>query len=330
MLDEPWDNNRLPLGTQERMINRLKSGTFSKLSRAAATISIALLMVSEGTAELSSQKDATSRLIDLINAGDVDSAEEELTRAAIDAGPAAIPALRNILENKPSTDRRHLALGAAFYIGGSGAISIIRREYERAKDEDIKAALATALASEDTPAHRRELIGMLSNNQEDFSTTAAAAFSPGILRANESTARLQSLPKRPNRQESEAANLALQWIRKGYWAVGTTPDSESGRVIAAVLRNGSPNIEEADYVLDESNGGFWKYTSSRWTFSKGDAPDNTSNEPSISSFVGVEGSRAIVTVDMLCGLRCGTGYSFVLRKEDGTWKVQMMLLAWIS
>jgi hypothetical protein len=80
----------------------LKSGTFSKLSRAAiAAISIALLWVSEGTAELSSQKDATRRLIDLINAGDVNSVEEELPRAAIDAGWQAIPALQNILEKKP-------------------------------------------------------------------------------------------------------------------------------------------------------------------------------------------------------------------------------------
>jgi hypothetical protein len=221
-------------------------------------------------------------------------------------------------------------LGAAIYIGGANAISIIRREYERAKDEDLKAALATALASEDTPAHRRELIGMLSNRQEDFSTTSAAAFSRGILRANEATARLQSLPKRPNRQESAVANLALQWIRKGYWAIGTTPENESGRAIAAVLRNGSPNIRETDYVIDESNGGFWKYTSSRWTFAKGDTPRNTSNEPSISSFLGADGSRAIVTVDMHCGSLCGTGYSFVLRKEGEAWKVQMMLLAWLS
>jgi hypothetical protein len=52
-------------------------------------ISAALLLASISPGELSAQSAATMHLMELINAGDIDSVEETLPRATIDAGPPA-------------------------------------------------------------------------------------------------------------------------------------------------------------------------------------------------------------------------------------------------
>jgi hypothetical protein len=279
--------------------------------------------------ELSAQSAATARLLELINSGDVDWVEEKLPRAAIDAGPPAIPYIQSVLDRSADEDRQRLALAAALYIGGDAAISLIRRELERLQEDEVRYALAIALASADTSANRRELIGMLSD-KDAFDTVSAAAFSLGILRAKEAIPSLRAVPRDPSRDESEAADLALKWIEKGYPPVKNTPDNERGRAIAAVLQNGSPNIAEKDYVFDTANRGFWSHGPSGWLFNRGRPADGTQEGPTITAFIGSEGSRALVSVELGCGMLCGTRYDFVLRKEGQTWKAQMMLLVWIK
>jgi hypothetical protein len=299
-----------------------------------AVINSALLLASISPGELSAQSDATIRLMELIDAGDISSVEEKLPRAAIDAGPPAIPGIRSILAGSIDSidkDRRLLALAAAVHIGGDAAISLVRGQYGLVEDDTFRTSIAAVLASADTPAGRRELIGMISGEATDFDTISTAAFSLGILRADEAAPGLRAvITRRPNSMESNAADLALKWIEKGYWAVETAPDNEQGRTIAAVLRNGSPSIAEKDYVFDEGNGGFWRYGPSGWVFSRGRPTDGTQSGPSITTFVGAEGSRALVSVEMHCGMLCGTKYNFVLRKEGAVWRVQMILLVWIA
>jgi hypothetical protein len=292
---------------------------------------MAAVLISLLATVVCAQSAASTRLMALVNAGDLDALDDDdLQRAAIDAGPIVIPTLQSFLSKEKDEDRRQLALGAALFIGGDSAISLFREEYKRTKDEDLKIVLAMALASSDTPESRSELIGMLSSARRDSAVTSAAALSLALLRDKTAVTKLRSLPQARREVDSENRQLALSWIEKGYWPVGSIPDDEKARAIAAVLRNGSPNIEESDYVVDEDAGGYWKYSTSGWTFNKGETPDNDSNEPSIESYLGADGSRALVKVDMRCGMRCGTGYQFVLKKENGNWRVQTILLLWIS
>ncbi len=279
--------------------------------------------------ELSAQSAATARLLELINSANLFLVEDELPRAAIDAGPPAVPAIRNILDRSTDEDRRLLALAAAVYIGGDAAVSLVRQQYTRQRDDDFNGAMAAVLASVDTPQNRRELIGMLSKNRDDWHTVQTAAFSLGILRANDAVSALQAITQ-PSTSSGAAAAIALRWIGKGYSAVGTTPNSEEGRVIATVLRNGSPTIAETHAVLDESNGGFWKHGPSGWIFNRGEVTDGTREGPTIKALIGAEGSRALVSLEMHCGLLCGSGYQIVLRKEGGNWKMQMIQMAWIA
>jgi hypothetical protein len=289
-----------------------------------------LLLVST---QISAQSAATTHLLGIINSEDDNLIEDELPKATVDAGPSAIPALRDLLQRLPEGDKRLITLAAIAFIGGDAAIPIVRAEYARTKDEDLKAEIKTGLAATlstvDSAENRAQLIRMLSDDPEDWSTVEAAALSLGLLRVKEAIPALRRVPKDPNLASSQAADLALQWIDRGYWNIATAPSNDEGRAIAAVLRNGSPNIKESDYVLDERDGALWKHGSSGWSFTRGDLPGN-SGGPKVSAHIGTEGSRALVTVDMHCGPLCGTGYAFFLRREGGNWKVQMIVMMWVE
>jgi len=41
-------------------------------------------------------------------------------------------------------------------------------------------------------------------------------------------------------------------------------------------------------------------------------------------------SEAIVTSDFVCGMLCGSGHRYILRKRSGRWKVVNALLLWVS
>ena len=268
------------------------SGTRTKLAMnprrtLLVVMCVGLLLAALSPVGTAGQNPATNRLLELINGGDVDSVEDKLPRAAVDAGPPALPYVRSIVERSTDEDRRGLALVAALYIGGDDAISLIRQEQKRQADEDFGMALATVLASSDTPANRRELIGILSED-EHWVSTSAAALSLGILRAGEAIPALRVIPREPDRDGSELLDLSLKWIEKGYWSVANVPNTEQGRAIAAVLRNGSPNIDESDYVFDRIDGGFWTFGPSGWSFNRG-RPSNRSQEgPTITAFIGAE------------------------------------------
>src|SRR4030095_6920902 len=244
-----------------------------------------------------------------------------------DARPQAIPVLRQIVEGTRDEDRRLAALGAITYIGGPTAIPIVRRELLRSGNDELKGALATVLASVDTADNRKELIRILKEGSHELQ--CAAAFPIALLRIKEALPLLQAVPDR-DRCGLSGIDIALMWMQKGYWKVAPIPKGDRWAAIAAVLANGSPNLSENDYLFDEDVGGFWQFRAAEWSFIPGDPQDGSKDGPTVKAYVGSEGSRALVSVEMICGRLCGTGYDFVLRKEKGTWKVQMVFLAWIA
>jgi hypothetical protein len=303
-----------------------------EILRRLLTISIAVLvtLVLSGSIRPLGQSATTRCLLDLVDAADIDDLEP-FSKAAIDAGAAAIPALRNVMDRTAEGDPRLLALVASAYIGGDEAISLVRRELQKNPSEDLRATLAAVLGSSGTAANRRELIRLLSQDPDDFRTTQNAAFSLGLLRVSEAVPPLQAAARRVrDRDDSIAAQLALLWIQKGYWKISGPLVDERSRVIAAVLANGSPNIDENFYVVDEEGKGYWKHGSAGWVFTLGEPTDPNAEESTIKAYIGTEGSRALVSVGHRCGLRCGSGYDFVLRREGRNWKVQLLMLTWIS
>ncbi len=273
----------------------------------------------------STQNAETSHLIKLISEQKL--ASTELLSLAIDTGPSAIPALAKFLETATEEDQRSNAIRAAVYIGGETAVAIVRQEFERTKNgifrnELVEAALVEALTTVDNTENRKELISFLKS--DNFRTVVAAAHGLGLFRAKEAISALQEVPRDRYPPASQAADLALQWIKNGYFAIDTVPNEESRRVVAAVLRNGSPDFGQPGpetYVTD-LGGGYWSYAASGWRFNVGQAPKETGL--SIGAFVGKERTRALVSVGLICGGLCGSGYNFVLRKEGEVWKVQLI------
>jgi hypothetical protein len=244
----------------------------------------------------------------------------------IDAGPAAIPALKEIVERSRDEERRRLALNTIIFIGGPTAISIIRRELVRTRNDEFKGSLAIVLPSVDTVDSRRELTRILKEGSHEIQ--CAVALPIALLRIKDAAPLLQAVRDRDRCDLSEI-DTALMWMKKGYWQVSPTPEGDRWAAIAAVLANGSPNLDEDAYLFDDDAHGFWKFRAGEWSFNPGE-PDGSPNGPKVKAYVGSEGSRALVSVEMRCGRLCGTGYNFVLRKEKGTWKVQTVFLAWIA
>jgi hypothetical protein len=289
-------------------------------------IACSLFLSCSCSAGQSSRNADTSHLFKLI--AEEKLASTELLSAAIDAGPSAIPDLAKFLETAPDEDQRSNAISAAIYIGGETAVPIVRREYERTRNEVFRneiaeAALAEALTTVDNAENRKELIQFLKS--DNWNTARAAALGLGLFRAKEAIPALQAVPRDHYPPVSQAADLALQWIEHGYYAIETLPNEENRQVVSAVLRNGSPNFSEPGpetYVTDLS-GGFWNYSSTGWRFNVGLPPKQTGL--SIGAFIGKERTRALVSVNLICGGLCGSGYNFVLRKEGEIWKVQLMV-----
>jgi hypothetical protein len=278
---------------------------------------------------LGRQDVAIKRLLALLNERDPRRNKHQIEKAAIDAGPSVVPALREFVQRSGNKEQRLLGLEAASLIGGPEVIDLVRSEYKRGRDDLQRRLLARVLPSADTIENRRELIGMLGVTDDRW-LIHDAALSLGVLRASEAVAALKRVSKSGGADYS-GAKVALNWIQAGYRQVGPIPVGEDSRVIAAVLRNGSPNIDEKGIVIDSGAGGFWSFTSNKWVSTAGPtSPTVASASPSITGSIGVEGSLALVSVELVCGGLCGTGYRFVLRKSGIDWKIQMLNLDWIS
>jgi hypothetical protein len=188
------------------------------------------------------------------------------------------------------------------------------------------------MASADSPQNRAMLTRFLAKDPEDeHEIIVAAAYSLGLLRAGEAVPGLRNLAQgSPNRDTTDVAKLALRWIERGFWTIRSQPNDDRQRILAAVLKVGIPD-ENYEYFFDEMGGGFWRYGPTGWTFSSGEPLDQSSSGPEVDDiFLSSDGSRAFVSLSIHCGLRCGAGYGYSLRKDGGEWKVQMLMMLWIA
>jgi len=300
---------------------------------AGRSIAVRLLGPLLLAAVAAAQGGATQRLLALLRSSDPGRSHTEFLRAVIEAGPAAIPAVDQLLGpagpalNAPN---RKYVLTSISLIGGSQALAIIQREYDRG-DKALKPALAAVLATTDSPQNRAWLARMIGEDPDDIATLQAAALALGILRAPEGLTVLQSFTASPHSAEAEAAELVLQWIANGEWPVDVQNGGERDRVLAAVLRNGIPGVQELVPVFDEDTGKVWKYGASGWKSSPAQAADRVALGPSATSVISSDGARAAVSVEFRCGPGCGVGsYDFMLRRVSGQWKVQSIFPASIA
>lgn len=280
------------------------------------------------------QNAAVQHLLELLSRWDPASSDtpEEFTHATIEAGPAAIPALREVVERHENDMQRDLGLAALGFIGGSAAVSLLKREYDEG-DTRLEGLLAFAFASMDSPENRSILIRILEADptSESRPLIQEAAWSLGILRATEAIDSLRMVAqRRPIFADSSAARDALRWIEKGFWRVATERLTEQERAVAAVLRNGIPGISEGWFYIDSEQKGFWILGTSGWTFDQTKPEGEASGMISFDTFISSDGTRALVSVGLHCGMLCGFGYDYLLRRDETDWKVQALISTWVS
>jgi hypothetical protein len=292
---------------------------------------VAIILTLSNGLLLSGQSSATKRLLQLLETPGFQrqhNAVTELIRVAIDAGPAAVPDLRNLLKRSTYLGERSLVVAALSFIGGSEAVSTLQKEYDGGNLGDAE-ALAFALASVASKENREMLNRLLKKDPADEpQVVEAATFSLGLLRAREAIPRLRVLARGPsNRDTTEAAKRALKWIEQGFSLVKPGPDDNRQRVLAAVLKVGVP-YGNYNYLYDRQEPAFWSNSPAGWTFSKGKPQDLSSTVDDV--FISPDDSRAFVSVGTFSGPRCGAGYAYLLRKEASGWRVYRLTRLWIA
>ena len=135
-------------------------------------------------------------------------------RTAIEAGPAAVPALQSLLGEAKTEEEQLSILVALAFIGGRDAVSIIKKAYD--ENRELAPALALVLPSVDSKENRQVLLRLLARDPAgEWGDADLAAFSLGLLRAKEATKPLREIVKEwPGEPPSEAAEMALEWIQR--------------------------------------------------------------------------------------------------------------------
>ncbi|MFY9825257.1 MAG: HEAT repeat domain-containing protein [Thermoanaerobaculia bacterium] len=263
-------------------------------------------------------------------ATDLSDAFDEIPRAAIDAGPAAIPMLRKILLHGKGPQGELAAFSLA-YIGGEPAVDLLRQRFQATQDRNVKTTLAMAMASTRLTADGRAFLeNSLEGEQfgDQWMPIVSAALSLGVLRSTSSVEALEKASKEDS-IASHAAREALRWMALDHWEIEASSKAKIGPLLAAVLRNGVPRTDEAERFFDRDRRLVWIRENVVWKVQEADSGGDL---PLLSFHVHTspDGRRALVSVGTTFGPLNGTGYDYVLRKEGAEWVVQGVFFTWIS
>ena len=256
-----------------------------------------------------------------------DDPEQMLTRlerAAIEAGEPAVPMLRRALFGRDRI-RRNVAAEALAVIGGSQAVTALKKEYVAVKDLSIKSWLCFSMASTGSSADRQFLIQALQgptimpDGTPVWQPMESAAISLGLLRAKEAVPTLEALKSRePGTIPGGAASNSLQWIQS---VPPQTPQaanaSERDQILFTMFRSGIPRTDDSPIFQESNTGRIWRFQNASWKFlppTKLRLPKQT---PSITFDVyeTVNRRHAIVSVGMTFGPLDGEGHDYFLKRR---------------
>ena len=252
---------------------------------------------------------------------------------AVDMGPEAVEEIRTALPACRGA-KRSAAIWALAYIGGSGAISLLRHECERQHDSETRAALHLALASRGTTEDRECLVRAIEEgsmaDRDLFDRTwyavECAAWSLGVLRAKEA---LPTLERAMAGAPGIGIQVAAQWIRQGVFAVdATNVASVEAAILATVLETGVPRTDKASEFADPDRAGRWVRDVRRWSFHPG-LEDAGAPKLGFRIHRSPDSLRALVSAGLVFGPANGAGYDYVLSK-DPRWRVTGLVSTWIS
>jgi hypothetical protein len=256
------------------------------------------------------------------------SSADEFTSCLIELGEAALPILEKRERSAPMKD--NVAYGLAI-VGGPKAVADLRKIYSRDHSDKAKALLCFALASTGSEKDRVFLIKVLEGKHygDSWFPLQVAAYSLGVLRAQDALSELQKSADMNEGFASAAAKDALRWIKDKPQEVSfpqeRLPDDD---IIAAIIKNGVPRMDAATAFVEGART--WKRTpEGNWSVSAGDKP--LDHVPSLVFHVvkSRDDQRAIVSVTVYFGNLNASGFDFLLERRDH-WVVRGLFPTWVS
>lgn len=259
--------------------------------------------------------------------------------ALIDAGELAFPVLRKALSDRSNEAKHYLAAYGIALIGGASSRDILKEEYQETKDIRIKSFLSFCMGSTGDPEDIRFLKRSLKDETLDdegeiVGDPESAALSLGVLRVSDAIDDLKFLAGRDQSSiDSHAAQEVLKWIGR---EVPATPQSanasEREQLILSMFRSGIPRTDESDIFFEEKQNLKWIWKDNSWNFYKTVMNAASKDAPRISFDViqNRDKTTAIIKVGLIFGPLNGKGYTYVLKKNAGQWKVVGILSTWIS
>lgn len=286
-------------------------------------------------ADAAAPRDPVQELVDLVNRSSDDESEKDLValqRAAVEAGPAAVRVLGQLLASESPSRRSRVAYALAFTAQPEGS-DLLLREFTRSKDQGIKGLTCFALARRGTAADIQFLVGALKGEHygDQWYPIQVAALSLGVLRATSALGPLQATAKKePSSIASGAAEDAIAWIKGQPFDVQSRINSPGLSPLMAVVSHGIPRIDESAVFYETQAGRMWTREGRIWTVQA--LPDRKVDGPTISfePYVSSDNRRAVVAVGLVFGPLNGVGYDYLLALENKEWKVIGVLPTWIS
>jgi len=256
---------------------------------------------------------------------------EPVVVAALDA-TAGDRAQLDIMLRQGTPAQRYAALTALAYAGGDDAIAALQRPGSPATETYRQTLLAFALAGRGSRDDRAALTRQLrAEHIDDDWPIAAAALSLGVLRETDATAALERIANAADGSwGADAATEALRWVRNGPWRIELPASaSDDDRIVAAAFRNGIPRTTDAPAFYEESRGRAWVLEGAAWRLRP---RPKTADEPTIDFTVhrNATGSRALLSVAVILGMKNGAGYNYLLVRQGDEWRVRGVLFTWVS
>ena len=262
-------------------------------------------------------------------------------RTVLDLGESAVPTLEKALDD-PKQALRDFALESLFFIGGEKARDVLKKDYEKTKDEKARLFLCLSMASTGTPDDVDFLMETLaSGNDKNSMAASGALLSLTVLKPEKMIKAVQSNAKAGAGMDPIFRELFLLSLDLGGADI---PQMRSvgpeDQVILTLFEFGIPGTGQSPVFLEEKKERTWKMENKSWSYFQDSNPEiyhsgellSSYNPPYIEfeTYVNRDNTRALVRAGVIFGKLSGAGYSFVLKQVKGKWKVTGMMLNWMS
>jgi len=273
---------------------------------------------------------------------DLNLFEKNISSAAkivLDLGEAALPVLKKALYD-PKEDIRNFASGALFLIGGEKARDILKKAFDKTKNEFIQMQLCLTMASTGTPEDIGYLMKFLESGQDQNERAASAAFLSLVVLK----------PERMIRESSSGAGAGMdsEWKELFLLSLNTVTEASAqmktagreDKIILTLFQSGIPGTDQSPVLLETERERTWKLENKAWSFFQDDNREiyqfkglsDVYKPPYIDFAIHINqaGTRALANVGVTFGSKAGHRYAFVLKHIKGQWKVVGMVLTGIS